>query len=349
MSAGRPPAVRAGLALLARGLEWWRAELGALLPAGWRRGTSDRLIAWADAQGHHLAWSGPAGEVALPPGERPALSPVLVLSAEEGLIRRLDLPALPLADLRRLVGLDLDRLTPFLPALALADVVVEASAGDRVRVAVGVVRRDHARAALARAAEAGLRPAALALRDETGQARFDFLPALSAAERPARRGWAQVRPGMLWGGAGGLALVTLGAMSWRDEAGLDALRQRLDAARPAVTAARALRDSTAAETDRRARLRARQREADPLTLLAALTAALPDGAWVQRLEWDGSGLRLAGWAQGGEAGILAALAAVPAFQSARAEAPTLAAQPGRQPFALVIERVGRLDAGPEGR
>jgi len=321
--------------MAARGAEWWLEEMRGMLPRRWRADGSSRarLVVRRDGDAYRYCryidgqWS------PVEPG--PAARPVLCLPASAGLSRAVRLPLMPASDLRRMIGLDIDRLTPFEADQVLIDFDILSRDASGQTVAVGIVRREDADAALDHARTRGLAPAGLALEDDAGNPRFDFLSAMPKTARPG----AHWTPARLWGLAAVLAGINLAGLTLSDIAAVETLRQQAEARHPLALSAAKLRDSIGAEAARRTVLLERKRLADPLPLLDSLTVSLPDTVWIQRLEWDGTAVRLDGWSLDlDDTGLLALIEADPLLANARIETPPFPPRPPRRPFEIVANR-----------
>jgi len=332
--------------MIRQGLAWWIDELAALLPVRWRSLFSARpkVLAQPLAAGGWRYWKDgrPLGEEDLGRAAKGGVG--LVLPPGAVLTRQVQFPRLPLADVRRMVGLDLDRLSPLRPELVFVDVEVidRDSALGKQTALVGVLPRQVAARQLEAAREAGLSPKALsvAVAEDSPHGRFDFLPAarLAAGEasgRGAARYW--------WAAVGGLLAINLAALIGRDMLDVSRLRQAVAGQRGAVSAVAALRRRVESEAARRQDLISRGTRNEPLRMLGALTAAIPAGAWVEHLEWNGQTLRVVGF-KAPEVDLFAALRGSPAFTNPRAAASDAPARSGPgQPFDITA------DAGKRAR
>lgn len=295
---------------VAAAVDWWLAELAALLPAEARRALTrgPALTAEVRPGGFRLARRGTEVAVA-PRGQKVTL----LLPRDRLLIREVPAAALPEADLRRMLALDIDRLTPFRAGEVLVAVAFPPPAASGKRLAyVAAVPRPVAALALGEATAAGLRPLAIGVEGAAAAAmEFDFMPAARAAGlAPPRRGSA-----WLWAVAGVLALVNLGVAIERDVAATDRLAGQVEAQRVLLAPVIAARARVQVE-DKARRVQVERARAEPLQILDAVTRALPDGAWVERFAWDGRGLRLSGARQDG-VDVVADLRRVPGFAHVR--------------------------------
>jgi len=352
--------VRAIGGLVRQGFAWWIDELAAMLPRGWRSLFSSRpkVLAeplsaggwryWKD--GRSIAADGPGGALRSQVG--------LLLPPGAVLTREVQFPRLPLADVRRMVTLDLDRLSPLRPELVYVDVeVVDRDAAEgRQTVLVGVLPRAVAARHLEAARDAGLSPKALSaavprasppeslqqsLQQSPQQSpfespaiRFDFLPAVRRASGEAAPGGASR---LWWAAVAALIVVNLGVLIGRDILATSRLRDAVGAQRGAVDVALALRRRVEAETVLRQELVTRGMRNEPLRMLGALTTAIPAGAWVQHLEWNGQTLRVVGF-KSAEVDMFAALRGSPAFTNPRAAGADAAPRAGAgQPFDITVD------------
>ena len=320
-------------AQLRAALAWWVDELSAMVPRR-LRGEGARAKVIAEVTGPHPGYARDGQQLAGPPRDGRV---TLVLPRAQALVREVLLPRLPRADTRRLIALDLDRLTPFDASAAVFD--YQPAPGDappgRQRVLLAVATRAAATAALGRAADLGLVPVALGIADRAGRPSFDFLPALreGLVKRPA---WSN--PRYWWTAAALLLLANVGFAIWRDADDIARLNDIVDAQSDAVQLAQRAKARVRAEDTRRAALVARRAAQDPLPPLAAATAALPPPAWVQRLQWDGRLLRLTGLTTDAVDPV-SALRRSGAFASVRAGSSDLPAAEVRfQQFDLTAER-----------
>ena len=330
--------------LIRQGFAWWIDELTALLPPGWRGRFSSRprLLAEPVAAGGWRYWKD--GRSLPEDGARRAARAGvgLVLPPGAVLTREVQFPRLPLADVRRMVALDLDRLSPLRPELVFVDVEVldRDSAAGRQTVLVGVLPREAAARQLEAAREEGLSPRALSVAVAEGGpqgapgSRFDFLPAVrrAAGEAPGggpARYW--------WVAVAALLAIDLGVLIGRDILDVSRLRDAVAGQRGAVNAVHALRRRVEGENAQRRDLVARGTRNDPLRMLGALTVAIPAGAWVRRLEWNGQSLRVVGY-KSAEVDMFAALRGSPAFTNPRAATADAASPPGPgQPFDIIAD------------
>jgi general secretion pathway protein L len=317
------------LAALARqGFDWWIDELAAMAPPAWRARLRSGPRVWAgpEADGAWRFWRDgrPLADAATPGDARIGL----LLPARSVLVREISTPRMPIADVRRMAALDIDRLSPLAPGLIHFDLEVldrdargaPTAAGQREggqRVAVGIVPRTVAAALWTEARALGLNPVAMAARTDDGGMegrRFDFLPAVRAAagdtaEGKAARWW--------WAAVAALLAANVAVLVGRDILNTRRLADLVDAQGPAVTAVQTLRRRVEAEDRRRVDLVARARRTEPLRMLNALTEALPAGAWVQRLEWNGQTLHIVG-ERAGSIDMNAAIRGSGAFVNPRA-------------------------------
>ena len=300
------------------GVDWWLRELSAMAPPGLRRLLETRPALMAEPRpggGYRLTRQGQVAREA--PGATGQPLPVtLVLPHDQALVREVATPDLPDRDVRRMLALDIDRLTPFQADEVYVDIVPGArdAAGGRRPAAVAAIPRASAEAALAAARAAGLDPQAVILADPiTGEPAFDFAPALRQAGALAR-----TRPyrAYAWGAVAVLLVLNLAAAVGRDMLDIARLNAALDAQRPAVEQAQHWRAQAQAEAARRRDLLRRRDRGEPLRVLEAASRAVPAAAWVQRLAWDGQAVRLAGYRQDA-VDVVAALARDPLFAQAR--------------------------------
>jgi general secretion pathway protein L len=287
--------------LVRRGLAWWRDELAAMLPAVWRDSLSSRPRVWIEGAGDGgwIVWRDGRGVAS--PG-RPVRSRDarvgLLAPAGAVLIRDIPVPQMPISDLRRMVALDIDRLSPLTPGLIHFDLATpdRAEGEGQPRAALAILYRAEAERLVMRARADGYQPVALSVRseDDGGGPRFDFLPQVLSAEGIAPAAAAAL-PWRI--AVAALILANVAVLVGRDVIAVDRLRAVTQAQRPVVDAVMRLRRRVETEDQRRQALIALGRQNDPLRMLNSVTQALPPGAWVQRLEWNGQTLRLVGFAR----------------------------------------------------
>jgi general secretion pathway protein L len=325
---------------LREGFAWWVGELAGMLPAPMRRLVEARpsLTAEPSADGRYrLTRGGRVVMEALGSARRPR--PVtLRLPREAALIRLAPAPALPERDVRRMLAMDIDRLTPFRPDQVFVDVALSNAALGEANVRLAVVAalpRQVAAGALDQARAAGLDPRALGVMgDSPAELSLDFLPKMreaGVAPKPRQS------HAVIWAMVAGLVVANLGAAIARDVLDVKALRQQIDAQQPQVSLVQALRRKVLFEDHRRADILARRASGEPLRMLSAVTQAVPGGAWVDRLAWDGQSVRLSGYRQD-QVDVAAALRAAPLLTNVRNSGnDVLSRQAAGQPFDLTAD------------
>jgi general secretion pathway protein L len=294
---------------------WWTGELLGLLPPDWRERLSRRSNAIAEMRGGQLVYRNP--ENGQPLAVKPRGPITYLVPANDVLVREVELPLLPMSDVRRMLALDIDRLTPFQAEQVYfdADIVSRDQESGRQRVAVGVLPRARAEAVLEEARSHDLAPAALGVKGGEGAPAFDFL----AAMRDAQGGDAAQRRSLYWwAGAAALLALNLVIFTWHDSASLDELRQSVESQQGPVSVALRTRERVDHEAAQRAKLLDTKHKSAPLPVLDAVTAAMPQDAWVRRFEWNGRSVHIIG-ARKTSQDILARLEASPGLRNARSQ------------------------------
>jgi len=341
----------ASLSALARqGLAWWFDELAAMLPPAWRDRLSSRPRTWIEprAAGGWRVWKdgraveGPLGAGPVSSDRRARIG--LIAPPGAVLLRETPAPRMTASDVRRMLSLDIDRLSPLAPDLIHYDMEIleRGDAEGPQRVMLGIIPRDEARRLLARARDDGFEPVALAAHAERDDLppRFDFLPQVLRAGGQAAGDRTRL---YLWAIVGVLFLANLGVLVGRDIIDVSRVRSMVEGQQPVVDAVMRLRRRVQTEEARHADLLARGRRGDPLRMLNVLSQALPTGAWVQHLEWNGQSLRLVGFRRS-DIDLAAAIRGSGAFTNPRALTPEPATGPTpERPFDITAE------ARPEGR
>ncbi len=272
------------------GFAWWIGELAQMAaPLLRQRGaTGQHLVARANAEGgYDLLRDGR-------PVERTQaarrVEAAILLPADAWLARTTPTPGLSDGECRRLLMGDIDRLTPFEPDDVYVALRFLPGAAGGSQAVLGVAPRRTVDRLVADALRHGVRPTAVIGSFTAGTA-LDFLPAVRNAGglRPtggSARFW--------WGLVALLLAANVGAAVWRDVDQTRRLEATVAAAQPAADRIRAVRNALQAEDSRIRAIDRRRSGADPLQMLARLTRAVPDGAWVNRLTIEGDAIRLAG-------------------------------------------------------
>lgn len=289
-----------------QGFDWWIGEIRGLVPAR-LLGSSGKLRAF-----HRL---GPDAQI-IAATDRSA--DTLIIPSDMCFVRHLRLPPMREADLLSLVTLDADRIMPISGnEIVLGARRLGATAADGLAdVVVGGLPLARARALGAALEAAGLAPAHIGplAQDDGNALAFD----LAAGMRQA--GLLPVRPRVArfwWIAAAVLLLVNFGIAALRDQQQVNHLQELVDAQSTALGAVRRIEarlQENAASIDR---LRARRTRQQPQRLLITLARVLPQGCWVQRIEWDGARVRVAGYCAPG-VNPVTAVKASGAFSSVRA-------------------------------
>lgn len=301
--------------LLLQFWRWWTEELMAMLPPEWRERLTRRSHVVAQVRGGAIVYSNEESGEVLPAKPRGAIK--FLIPSDQVLVRELDLPLLPLSDVKRMVALDIDRLTPF-PADQIyfdADVVSRDQENGRQQVALGVLRRTTAEQVFGFMREHDLAPAAIGVAARNGALTpdFDFLSAM----RDAQGGDAAHRRSLYWwAAAAALLVINIGFLTYRDSNNLDELRQTVEAQQTRVNVALRTRDKVSHESARRAELLQSKERMSPMPVLDAVTKAMPQDAWVSRFEWNGRTVHVRGQRKTSN-DILARLEASPILRNAR--------------------------------
>ena len=306
--------------LIRQALAWWLDELLALVPHEWRARLVQRpklIVDW-DERG----LSSREGNVSKPfdPASHTSHeldNATIVLPMSRVLTRELDLPLLPPNDMRRLIALDIDRLTPFPADAVYFDLEIIQRDADRgkQRVLLGVMPRTAFADVLERVESAGLGAAAVGMSGGAGSnVHFDFL---AQARGSGGVSGARARLPLWWGGVALLLVANVALFAYRDSAALDELRNNVESQQSTVALAMRLHAKVETEAERRAALLERLAHNAPLRILDAVTKAIPANAWARRFEWNGQTVQVAGYKQG-PADLLVKFEASPVLRNARA-------------------------------
>jgi general secretion pathway protein L len=316
---------------------WWTGELTSMLPPEWRERLSRRIRTTAEMKGDALVYrNAETGQIL---GVKPRGRIEFLMSANQVLMREVELPLLPISDVKRMIALDIDRLTPFQPEQVYfdADIVSRDQENGRQQVAVGIVPRDTAAAILTAVQAKELSPSSLGVKAQEGASApaFDFLAAMRDAEGGNA---AQRRSVYWWVGVAALLVLNFAVLTWRDSSSLDQLRQAVESQAAPVAVAMRTRDRVDHEAARRAQLIDAKEKLSPMPVLDAVTAAMPQDAWVRRFEWNGKTVHVIG-ARKTSQDILARLEASPYLRNAKSLASDsrVDAQ-GYQAFDMTAER-----------
>lgn len=300
-------------------LHWWGQGLLLCLPPAWR----DRLTApparliVEQADGEiviSVVEKGIAQELVrypealladgLPDAPKPQHRQVVLrLAPGQALAQTISLPQAAEANLRQVVGFELDRLTPF-PADKIyydARIVERHEATRSLRVRFVMVLRSILDPLLVQLRNTGLMPEQVALSgDDSG---CNLLPVEQRPRRTSIAGRIQTVLLVL------LMVTTLAALAvplWQQRSLVIDLIPRVDAAQQraeeAVALRRQLEDAVAAS---RFLLEKRQSNPRAIEIVNELTALLPDNTWVEQLEIRNNQVELRG--QSAEATALLAL------------------------------------------
>lgn len=317
-------------------LRWWRAELLGLVPARLRRARTVLAVTLAPdgTCGAVLHRAGQTPRDVLPAGSSTdALAGIthglrarLAVGLPQSITRKLALPLAAADRLQEVLALDLDRQTPF-RAAEVAFAVREIARDPAARMltaSLTVAPRDAVARARLLATTLGLR---LHYAGPTPAPPWqdDLKPrAAGTHAAPVVRG--------LWALAAALLLATAILPAWRAQQRLDALETELAQARrqaDAVLARRAEQDAVAAPAALLATL-----GTSATTLVAALTAALPDDAVLRRLVLRDGRLEITG-SSAGTAELVVSLSAAPNFAQVEYRSPVVAAG-ARENFHLAL-------------
>lgn len=330
--------VETAIQWLLYGWRLWIEELMTMLPPEWR----ERLT----RRNHIVAEIGKSGSLVYrdeenhqPLAVKPRGPVKFLMPASQILTREIELPLLPMSDVKRMIALDIDRLTPFQSDQVYFDAEILARDADsgRQQVALGILPRATAAKVLDFVRENNLQPAAIGVTAGAGASapNFDFLSAMRDAEGGSA---SQRRSLYWWGGAAALLVLNLALLTYRDSSNLEELRQTVEAQQAPVTVALRTRDKVDREGARRADLLDRKEKNSPLPVLDAVTKAMPQDAWVNRFEWNGRTVHVRGQRKTSN-DILARLEASPVLRNARSLATETHNDPGvTQQFDMQADR-----------
>jgi general secretion pathway protein L len=320
-------------------LVWWLQQMRDLLPERWRDGAGDDVgalfvepvagdqgVTLYTRVGHMRAGAGDQGlgRFMLTPSGLGAMRPllarlrpkkcILLLPPDRFLERTVSLPLAAERDWQRIMGFEMDRLTPF----AANEVFWTGSMSRRDRNAGRIeVPRAPLERLLALLAQAGLRPHVLQTNMPGGQKR------VIALERDAsRRGnWERRAVVTALALCAVLAITAVGLPFVQQFVALHDVERRMTALRADTAQAEALRRAIVARVAGSDAIAARRlQSSDPLAVLAAVTDALPDDTYLLALTLDHGRLSITGQSASA-ARLISALAANPRLRNPVFSAP----------------------------
>jgi general secretion pathway protein L len=229
-----------------------------------------------------LRTPGPVSDAISGPRQRWTAT-VLELPETEVLVRSTMLPLQVRDSLGRVIGYEIDRLTPFRAEDVYYDVRAcgTAAQGSKLRVELAVCRRDRAAEWLERLGEAGMPATHLRWRGAWRNANL-----LPPSERPRQSHLGILTTTLVVAGIFTLLIAVLISPIWQRQQEHEALQRELRTMRAAAEQVNSVREQL-----ERARLGSvevlqRKRDQQRMTnLLRKLTDLLPDNTWVQTLNY----------------------------------------------------------------
>ncbi|CAM8663164.1 PilN domain-containing protein [Sphingobium sp. H39-3-25] len=278
---------------IASGIRWWVAELEQLLPARLRHARSDGLghYRFADgaltpvADGKKGASTGPH------PGERVAV----IVSRSESLARVIERPSLNDRDLQRMASFEGDGLLPFPSGTTIIAARRVGSTADpaKMRVEIAGLPLETARRIAETIADAKVVAVRIFVENNrTAASPLDFAPAMHEAGLIARPRSATP---LVWAVVACFVVLNTGLFIWKDVRSVERLEQVVQEQQPAVTVAKTITRRTGQDETLVARSLAKRRDHDAIGGLAAISEAIPQGAWLQRYVWDGTSVKITGY------------------------------------------------------
>lgn len=283
-------------------LKRWRATLLSCLPHGLRRRIALRnpvlvvLPNGDDAElqlqlgderepigGIDLRTGGPLSSVLAANPKQGWRETCIELPAAQVLHRRVALPAQVKDNLRKVVSYEIDRLTPFQVADVYFDTRIDGTLarGTKLDVRLALCRRDQVTDWLERLREGGSPASRLSWAGAWADANL-----LPPEERPRPRRFGSLLSAMLWAGLVLLVAAVLITPIWQKTREQETLTRELRRVRIAAEEVEQVREAL-----ERARLGSvevlnRKRRQPRMTdLLRELTDLLPDGTWVQTMNY----------------------------------------------------------------
>lgn len=303
---------------LLHAFRWWVDELMGMVPPEWRDRLTHRTLTVAELSDSGVIYRRTDSGQRL--ADKPRGRIKLALPSDQVLIRQIELPILPTSDLKRMVTLDIDRLTPFRADQVLFDTEVTGRDDEngRQKLLLGIVPRSAAARLIEQARAYAIEPASVGVAAGPGAGgTLDFLPALREVEGGAG---ARRRAGYAWIAVGVLAAFNLFMLNYRDASATAQLREAVESQQAPVTVAMRLRDKVQKEAMRRADLLKQMKQTAPLPVIEAVTQALPDDAWIERFEWNGRTVHIRGFRKDSP-DLLAKLEASPVLRNAHSLTP----------------------------
>ncbi len=333
-------------------LAWWAERMGELLPArhllrqpGW----DDALVVAAsdvpdapamlllrrNRQETLLGHFGPEIDRAALNGR--ARARIVLLRPPRGALleKQLVLPLAARRELRRAVGYEMDRVTPFAPGDVFWNCTVTHHDRSRrsLHVRLSLVPKATLAPLLGALDRARLTPAALEVLPAAGPPRL--IPLRQETEHVA---WQQRAILWLAGACGALGVVAAALPFLLQSLALGAVADRIAAVQPQVAEVQALRQRIAAATAGQDAIADERRKlGDTLEVLALVTQLLPDDTFLNDLSLRQRRLTIAGQSAAAPK-LIAALAADPMFRNPAFAAPvTRNVAAGRDVFSISTE------------
>ncbi|MFO1353062.1 MAG: PilN domain-containing protein [Gammaproteobacteria bacterium] len=264
---------------------------------------------------------------------------VLRLPSDKALAKPLTLPLAAEANLRQVVGFEVDRLTPFAGDKVYYHVhVVERQPANRtLRADFVMVLRAVLDPVLSALNSAGLAPDAVTV--QGGDPRINLLP---PEKRPRKGQFARWLQRLLAVAVLALAAIAVGLPLWQQRAVVIALMPKADAVQRQAEAVLALRKQLD-ESIESSRFVQQKRASNALMIdvLRELTIILPDHTWLEQIDVRGNELQIRGQSQ--EASTLVGLVdGAELFENATFRSPvTRDGRTGRDRFFLAAQIVAK--------
>jgi general secretion pathway protein L len=311
-------------------ITWWKEQMRDLVPASARRsGKSWRraLIVAADqfeptiadvsllgrsgetTLGRHDLTSTALREIVQRLPTKTRLAAVLRIAPDLFLKRDAVVPMVAECDLRRVIGYDMDRLTPFQADEVFWTCLITKRdiERNRLHVHVTIVPKARIQAMWDALQRSGVVPSRI---EAAGAA--SGLPAIPLVEARTTRGWLGPRTDTYaLAGCAVLALIAIALPFGLQSIARSAFDARIDAVRPQIALAEGLRKKIAnSATATAATAAARGQVGSPLRYIASLTDVLPDDTFLTSISLRQRKLTIGG-KSAGAARLIGAMAANP--------------------------------------